>query len=189
MSAKQYVKADVVNLEATLAKRDMRLPTSNYLMPTNYHPSEDVSNKLNAQVLQAYQEMINELRWSVEIGRVDIFLEVALISSHLALPRSGHLQAVYQIFGYLKQVSKQKLYFDPVSPPISKHRFHKFFWEDFYQDAKEAIPDGMQQPRGKPMSTHCFEDAGHASEKFTRQSQTVILIFYNRALVMWMSKK
>ena len=47
ISAKQYVKADVVNLEATLAKRDMRVPTSHSLMPTNYHPSEDVSNELN----------------------------------------------------------------------------------------------------------------------------------------------
>ena len=47
MSAKKYVKAAVVNLEATLAKIDMQLPTSHYTMPTNYHPSEDVSNKLN----------------------------------------------------------------------------------------------------------------------------------------------
>ena len=39
------------------------------------------------------------------------------------------------------------------------------------------------------MCTHYFEDADHASEKFTRQSQKCILIFYNRASVMWMSKK
>ena len=48
MSAKKYVKATVVNLEAKLAKRDMRLPTIHSLMPTNYHPSKDVSNDLNA---------------------------------------------------------------------------------------------------------------------------------------------
>ena len=47
MSAKKYVKAAVINLEATLAKRDMQLPTSHYPMLTNYHPSEDVSNELN----------------------------------------------------------------------------------------------------------------------------------------------
>ena len=35
MSAKKYVKAAAVNLESTLAKRDMRLPTSHYTMPTN----------------------------------------------------------------------------------------------------------------------------------------------------------
>ena len=67
MSAKTYFKAAVINLEATLANRYMRLPTSNYPMPTNYHPSEDVSNELNAQGFQAYQELIGEIRWAVEI--------------------------------------------------------------------------------------------------------------------------
>ena len=47
----------------------------------------------------------------------------------------------------------------------------------------------MPQPRGKTMSTHCFEDADHVSEKVTRQSQTGIFIFCNRAPVMWLSKK
>ena len=87
------VKAAAVNLEAALSKRDMKLPNSHSPMPTNYHPSEDVSNKLNNQGIQAYQELIGDLRWEVEIGRVDIFLEVALLSSHLALPLSGHLQS------------------------------------------------------------------------------------------------
>ena len=87
MSAKEYFKAAVVKLEATLAKRDMQLPTCHYPMPTSYHPSEDVSNKLNTRGVEAYQEMIGELRWAVEIGRVELFLELTLLSSHLALPR------------------------------------------------------------------------------------------------------
>ena len=64
---------------------------------------------MNAQGVKIYQELIGILRWSVEIGRVDILLEVLLLSSHLALPIVGHLQAVYHIFGYLKQVPKRKL--------------------------------------------------------------------------------
>ena len=39
------------------------------------------------------------------------------------------------------------------------------------------------------MSTHCFEDADHASENFTGRRQTGILIFCNQATVMWLSKK
>ena len=68
MSAKKYVKAVVINLEATLAKRDIQLPTSHYTIPTNYHPSEDVSNELNAIGVQSYQKRIGEIRWTVEIG-------------------------------------------------------------------------------------------------------------------------
>ena len=189
MSSEQYVKAAVTNLEATLSKQDMRLPTSLVPMSVSYHPSEDVSPELNVQGVQTYQELIGILRWAVEIGRVDILLEVSLLSSHLALPRSGHLQAVYQIFGYLKHVPKRKLYFDPVSPSISEDRFHKFEWEDFYRDAKEAIPLDGPKPRGKFMTTHCFVDANHASDKVTRQSQSGILIFCNRAPIMWFSKR
>ena len=73
MSAKKYVKSDVVNLEATLAKRYMKLPTSHSPMQKKYHPSEDGSNEINAQGAQAYQDMICELRWAVEIGRVEMF--------------------------------------------------------------------------------------------------------------------
>ena len=87
------------------------------------------------------------------------------MSSHLALPIIGHLQAVYHIFGYLKQVPKRKLYFGPVSPLISEDRFHKFDWEDFYRDSKEAISDDMPNPRVKIMTTHCFVDANHTATK------------------------
>ena len=115
-------------------------------------------------------------------------LEVALLSSHLALPRLGHLQAVYKIFGYLKQVPNRKLHFDPVSPSISEDRFQKFGWEEFYRDAEEAITADAPKPRGKVMNTHCFIGANHASYKVIRISKTGILIFFYRAPIMWFSK-
>ena len=121
-------------------------------MSTSYHPSEDVTKELNVDGIQFYQELIGILRWEVVIGRVNIILEVSLLSSHLALPRIGHIQAVYQIFGYLRKVLKRKLYFDPVLPLISEDRFHKIDWEDFYRNPKEAIPDDMANPRGKIMT-------------------------------------
>jgi len=37
------------------------------------------------------------LRWAVEIGRVDIQIDVAIMSQYLAAPRTGHLEAVYDI--------------------------------------------------------------------------------------------
>jgi hypothetical protein len=48
---------------------------------------------------------------------------------------------------------------------------------DFYRDVKEAIPGDMPAPCGNPMSTHCFVDASHGSDRATRRSQTGILIF------------
>jgi hypothetical protein len=40
-------------------------------------------------------------------------------------------------------------------------------WHDFYQDAKEIIPD---EPRGEMGSMHGFVDADHASNWVTRRS-------------------
>ena len=104
---------------------------------------------MNSEGLHVYQELIGILRWAVKIVRLDMFLEVFLLSSQLAFPRVGHLQAVYRVFGYLKQVPKRKLYFDPRKPMISEDRFQKFDWEDFYPDACEPIPLDMPRPRGK----------------------------------------
>ena len=106
MSSVKYLKAAIDNVEEKLAKDGIKLPTGNTPMTSGYHPAEDVSAELNSDELQYYQELIGVLRWAIEIGRVDILLEVALLSSHLALPREGHLQQVYHIFGYLKKSSR-----------------------------------------------------------------------------------
>ena len=72
-------------------------------MVATYHPSEYVTKEMNLEGLQVYQELIGILSWTVNIGRVYILLEVSLLSSQLVLPRVGHLQAVYRVFGYLKK--------------------------------------------------------------------------------------
>jgi hypothetical protein len=53
-----------------------------------------------------YQELIGELRWAIEIGRVDILHEVSLLSSHQASPRRGHLEQLIHIFSFLKRKPK-----------------------------------------------------------------------------------
>jgi hypothetical protein len=72
---------------------------------------------------------------------------------------------------------------------IDESKFVKFDWEDFYRGVKEAVPGDMPPPRGNPVSTHVFVDASHASDKLNRRSQTGILIFVNRAPIMWYSKR
>ena len=54
---------------------------------------------------------------------------------------------------------------------------------------KEAIPGDMPLPKGNSVLTHCFVDANHAGISITRRSQTGILIFINRAPIIWHSKR
>lgn len=58
------------------------------------------------------------LRWVTKIGRVDILLEISLLSQYLASPREGHLQQVLHIFAYLKRKPKLTLHMDPGEPNI-----------------------------------------------------------------------
>jgi hypothetical protein len=190
VSAEKYVTASVKNVEEALAKKGQRLPSKCYSpLPDKYRPELDTSAELKADGVQYYQELIGVLRWAVELGRVDLLLETSLMSSHLALPRIGHLERLYQMFGYLKLHPKRKLAFDSQHPKIDERRFKQHDWYDFYRDATEAIPRDMPTPRGNTMSTHCFVDASHGSDQVTRRSQTGILIFCNRAPIIWHSKK
>ena len=190
MSAEKYVNSAVTNVEEALAKKGLRLPTKCYTpLSTDYRPELEVSPELKSDGVQLYQELIGVLRWAVELGRVDILLEASLMSAFMAMPREGHLQQLYRMFGYLKLYPKRKIAFDFQHPAISEKAFHKFDWYDFYRDATEAIPSDMPKPRGNPMSTHCFVDASHGSDRATRRSQTGILLFCNKAPTIWHSKR
>ena len=88
MSSEKYVKSAIENIEQTLAETNQRLPTKcRTPLSSGYRPELDTSPELKAEGLQRYQELIGILRWAVELGRVDILLETALMSTHLALLR------------------------------------------------------------------------------------------------------
>ena len=147
MASEKYCKAAVTNVEERLGRAGKRLPSKCQApLTSKYAPEMEVSAELKADGVQYYQELIGVLRWACEIGRVDILLEVALLSTYLASPRLGHLEQVFHIFGYLKEHPKRKIGFDSAHPKIDPGRFHKFNWEDFYKGAEEAIPENMPKP-------------------------------------------
>ena len=119
MSSSKYCKAAITNVEERLALAAKRLPTKcKTPMVTKYAPEMDVTAELKADDIQYFQEFIGVIQWACEIGRVNILLETSLLSTHLASPRIGHLEQVFHIFGYLEDISKHKLGFDPGHPSI-----------------------------------------------------------------------
>ena len=98
-SSTQYVQAVVKNVENHLAKSGQRLkPKATGSLPRDYRPEVDISDELGAEDASHYQSLIGILQWMVELGRVDICTEVSMVSSHLALPRKGHLEALMHLF-------------------------------------------------------------------------------------------
>ena len=190
MSSEKYCIAAVGNVIDRLKRKGMSLPKKCITpMSSGYRPELDSTRELNDDDTQWYQEMIGQLRWACELGRVDILLEVSLMSQYLALPRDGHLEQVIHIMGYLHEHKKLRLLFDPSVPRISDRWFKEYDWFDFYHDAKEEVTPNMPSPRGLPVNISVFVDADHAGNKITRRSQTGVLIFVNKSPIHWYSKK
>jgi hypothetical protein len=190
MSASEYVKRAIEEIERELAMEDAYLPKRTETpLSSGYRPELDFSLELEGSKVNYYQGLIGVLRWIVELGRIDLIVPVSLFSRYMISPREGHLQQCYHIFAYLKQFNRSRLVFDDTEPDLSEYYFHTCDWSEYYPDAAELIPPNMPEPLGHSVTTTCFVDADHAGCKVTRRSQTGILIYVNKALVFWYSKR
>ena len=190
-SSSKYIKSSIENLEKILKNKNLKLPSKKMESPISpgYRPEMDMSNELNAEEANLYQSLIGILRWTVEIGRIDICAEVSMLSSYLALPREGHLEQVYNIFAYLKQHHNSRIVFDPSYPHIDPSIFPEYDWSSFYGKLKEEIPEDMPMPMGKEVIMNVYVDADHAGDKSSRRSRTGFIIYLNNAPIYWLSKK
>jgi len=189
MNCIQYLKEAIRNVEQELSKSGLCLRGKpNTPMQTGYRLELDISPVLGPDQANYYQSLIGILRWAVELGRIDIYVDVALLSSHLVEPHTGHLAQVLHIFSFLKAHLNSHLVFDPNYVAWENASFKKYDWREFYSDAKEAIPPNAPSPRGHPVEINAFVDANHAGNKVTRQSHTGILIYLNCAPIVWYSK-
>ncbi len=196
LSSSQYVQSAVKNVEsyAMTQKGDRwNLPKiAETPLRTSYRPELDVTPELQPTEAAYYQSVIGILRWIVELGRVDICLEVSMMSSHLALPREGHLTQVLQIFSYLRKYHNTEMVFDPSDPVIDDARFERKDWtssEFGHIDGEEELPPRMPQPRGQGFIMRAKVDADHAADTVTRRSRTGFFVYLNCAPIYWFSKK
>jgi len=84
-------------MELYLKSLDRKLNIARQPLPTNYFPELDVTPLLDDWNTNFYQSQISILHWMVELRRIDIHVQVALLSVYLAQPPEGHMEAVYHI--------------------------------------------------------------------------------------------
>ena len=190
MSSDLYVKRAVTEVERELDEIGERLSTKvSTPMSQGYRPEVDTTPELDAKRANYFQGLIGVLRWICELGRVDILVDVAMLSRFLASPRRGHLDQAFHIFAYLKRYNRSSMVFDDTEPMFEESRFQKCDWSEYYPGACEAVPPDAPEVRGESVSMSCFVDADHAGCRVTRRSHTGVLIFVNRAPILWYSKR
>jgi hypothetical protein len=161
-------------------------------LQTSYHPELDVTPELEPTDAAYYQSLVGMLRWMVKLGRVDICLECSMMSSHLAMPREGHLYQLFQMFAYLRKYHNTEMVFDPSDPVIDESSFGLRDWtssECGHIQGREELPLNMPEPRGMGFTMRAKVDADHAADTVTRRSRTGFVIYLNCAPIYWSSKK
>ena len=68
------------------------------------------------------------------------------MSSHVALPREGNLEAAIYVMAHVGQRYNSRLVHDPLYPEIDHNVFKQCDWSEFYLEAKEAIPMNAPEP-------------------------------------------
>ncbi len=181
LSPKQSIENALKNVEGKLAEIGQKLQPRKYAnlpMRQGYRPELDYSPLLSPETANFYQQLIGMLRWTVELGRIDIHLAVTLLSSYMMQPREGHLIEVLRIFSYLKYNMNSTMIFDHIPVNWKEDDFPNHDWST-YADAKEELPPNMPEARGNPVQINCFTDANHAGNRITRRFHTGIIIFVN----------
>ena len=189
-SPTQYVKEAVANVERYLKQMHYKFSSKLQSIPlqTNYHPELDSTPELNEKESKYFQSLIGILRWIVELGRIDINFETSIMSSHVMLPRVGHMMQVINIFRYLKHHSNARLVFDPTYPNINYDAFPINEWSNYYDAQAEEMPQDMPTPMGKEMLIVAYVDADFAGDRLRRKSRTGFVIFLNQAPIYWYYK-
>ena len=190
VSSSKYIQDSIKNLESKMEKKNLKLRSGvKAPLSKDYRPELDSSPELNTEDASLYQSLIGSLRWMVEMGRIDICCEVSMMSSHVAMPREGHLQQLYQMYGYLKTHHNARIMLDPSYPNIEEDDFPKHDWSTKYKTEGEVLPPNAPTPYGMELVIRGYVDADHAGDQITRRSRTGFIVFVNMAPIHWISKK
>ena len=107
----------------------------------------------------------------------------------MAMPRYGHMRAVFHVFTYLKARHNSRMLFDPTYPSIDKTNLQEHKWKRLYEGVMEAIPNNFPKSLGREIDIRMFVDSDHAIDDTTRRSRTGNFIYMNSALINWLTKK
>ncbi len=100
LSCHDYLSNAIRQVQSELAQKNLKLKefgTGLRPYPANYRPEMDVTPTLDEESTNRFQQLIGILRWSIELGRIDILTEVACPSTL----QSPEMVTLWQYIKYL----------------------------------------------------------------------------------------
>jgi hypothetical protein len=140
ISPTKYVEEAVKNVETYLQKEyGKKFPKRvSGPLPMDYRPELVIMPELMGDEGSYYHSQIEILHWIVELGRIDIVMEVSCLALCNVLPHRGHLEAVFHVFAYLKKNKNGVIVLDPTYPKIDLSMFNDGAdWSNFYGNEKQ----------------------------------------------------
>jgi hypothetical protein len=136
------------------------------------HPELDDSPLLPPDDISKHKSLLGSGNWLITLGRFDIQYALSMMSQHSMAPRSGHMDELQRVFGYLQKYPDGKIAIDIADPPILKDIVYATGqqWIEFYPDAEEDVPADMLEPAGMEARLTTFVDADHARNQVTRST-------------------
>ena len=126
----------------------------------------------------------------VDLGRVDIVVEMSHISSLLAIPHKGHMASALKIMSYLRIKHNSRLVLDPSYSDIEISELKSDDnWTAFYGDSEEAKPHNAPKLLSKEIDPIMFVYSNHSEDKTNFRSCTGYMIFMNMSMIDWNTKK
>ena len=133
-----------------------------------YEPCMDVSPFLSPDEVSYFHTVIGVMRWMVELGRIDIAVEVSQFSSFVAMLRPRNLVNELHVMSYLKIKQNSRLVLDPSYPGIDMYEFKSNEnWAPLYGGVQEAKPLNALKPLDKEVTLRMFVDSDHVEDKRT----------------------
>jgi hypothetical protein len=156
--AHSYVSTMINNYETMFGSKPKEFANP---MIKKDHPEIDNSDLLDTLGIKHYQSLIGALLWLVTLGRFDIHLGVATMSTYRCAPRQGHLDLLKRMYGYLRCNPSGAVLFrvkipnyEGMATPV------QYDWSSsVYRNVTEKLPPDQPIPRGTLMRTTTYQDA------------------------------
>jgi hypothetical protein len=146
----------------------------------NDHPEIDETSLLDPDDIVKYQSMIGALQWAVTLGRFDVCTAVMTMSRFRIAPRTGHLDRLKRIYGYLLKFPNGAIRVRTNEPDYSDLVDVEYDWTySVYGNVKEVELFGAPKPLGKAVVTTTYVDANLYHDLITGRAVTGVLHLVN----------